>query len=221
MPVTSISSVDPATQAPGTAKASKSELGQDGFMKLLVAQLQNQDPTGQGQDPDKMIQQLTAFSGLEQATQTNTLLKAIQGQNSSSSQLQAAALVGRTVKVAGSGFNLQGGKASMGLSLSGEANVSLTVKDGNGRTVATLNPGRLSSGVHNVAWDGLDSDGHQLPDGSYTVSVTATDPNTKASVDFATAFLMRVDAVNFANGQIELQSGNSAFNFTDVIQIIA
>ena len=222
MSVTSLSSVDPSTQVAGaTAKTNKNELGQDGFMKLLVAQLQNQDPTGQGQDPDKMIQQLTSFSSLEQATQTNSLLTAIQNQNASLAQVQAAALVGRTVKVAGSGFNLQNGSAMLGLSLGGDANVTVAVKDGNGNTIATLDQGRLSKGIHNITWDGKDSSGRQLPDGSYTVTVTAKDPATGASVETATAFLMRVDAVNFMNGQIQIQSGNATFSFSDVLQIIA
>ncbi len=222
MPVTTLGAIDPTTQMPGSStQTKKSELGQDGFLKLLVAQLQNQDPTGQGQDPDKMVQQLTAFSGLEQATQTNTLLKAMQAQNSSLAQVQAAALVGRTVKVAGSGFGLQGGKASMALNLAGEANVTLTVKDANGKVVATLDQGRLSKGVHNVAWDGTGPDGKTLPDGSYSVTVTAKDPGTGTPVEFATAFLMKVDSVNFADGQILLQSGNSAFQFSDVLQIVA
>lgn len=221
MPVTSLSAIDPSTQAPGTVKTNRSELGQDGFLKLLVAQLQNQDPTGQGQDPDKMVQQLTSFSSLEQVTQTNSLLRTIQDQNTGLAQVQAAALVGRTVKVAGSGFSLQGGKASMALSLAGEANVMLTVKDGSGKVVATLDRGRLAKGLHTVEWDGLDGEGKRLPDGAYSVTVTAKDPGTGAAVEYATAFLMKVDSVSFANGQILLQSGNSAFQFSDVLQIIA
>ena len=222
MPVTSLNAVDPTTQMPGsTTRTNKNELGQDGFLKLLVAQLQNQDPTGQGQDPDKMVQQLTSFSSLEQASQTNTLLKGIQSQNTSLAQVQAAALVGRTVKVAGSGFSLQDGKATMALNLAGEANVVLTVKDSNGNVVATLDEGRLGQGAHNLSWDGRDGMGKLLPDGAYNVTVTAKDPGTNAAVEFATAFLMKVDSVSFANGQILLQSGSSAFQFSDILQIVA
>ncbi len=222
MSVTTLSAVDPSSQLPGTQKAAgRNEIDQDGFLKLLVAQLQNQDPTGQGQDPNAMVQQLTAFSSLEQATKTNTLLSGIQGQNNGLAQFQAAAMVGRTVKVVGSGFALQDGKSSMALNLAGDANVSLTVKDAAGQVVAVLDQGLLAKGMHDIAWDGTDSAGNKLPDGTYSVTVTTKDPSTGKAVEFATAFLMKVDAVSFANGQILLQSGAVSFLLADVLEVTA
>ena len=220
MTVSTLSATDPTTQLPGSQKTTaKNEMGQDAFLKLLVAQLQNQDPTGQGQDPNQMVQQLTAYSSLEQATKTNTLLGAIQGQNNGLAQFQAAALVGRTVKVTGSGFALQGGKSTMALNLSGDAKVVLTVKDANGKVITTLDQGQLGKGMHNVNWDGLDANGQKVADGTYSVTIAATDPGTGKNVDVATAFLMKVDAVSFANGQILLQSGAATFLLSDVIEI--
>ena len=222
MSVTALSATDSTTQLSGGQKTtSKSELNQDAFLKLLVAQLKNQDPTGQGQDPDKMVQQLTAFSGLEQATKTNTLLSGIQGQNNGLAQFQAAAMVGRTVKVVGSGFALKDGTSNMALNLGGEAKVSLVVKDAKGVVVATLDQCKLAKGMHNITWDGKDSAGNKLPDGTYSVTVTATDPLTDKAVEFATAFLMKVDAVSFANGQILLQSGAASFLLSDVLEVTA
>lgn len=222
MTVSTLTATDPTTQLPGSQKTTgKNEIDQDAFLKLLVAQLQNQDPTGQGQDPDKMVQQLTSFSSLEQATKTNSLLSGIQGQNNGLAQFQAAAMVGRTVKVVGSGFALQGGKSSMALNLAGDAKVTLTVKDATGKVVATLDQGQLNKGVHDIAWDGTDSAGNKLPDGTYSVTVTAKDPGTDKAVDFATAFLMKVDAVSFLNGQILLQSGAASFLLSDVMEVTA
>ncbi|HJV22722.1 MAG TPA: FlgD immunoglobulin-like domain containing protein [Holophagaceae bacterium] len=222
MSVTTLSATDPTTQLPGSQKTTaKNEMGQDAFLKLLVAQLQNQDPTGQGQDPNQMVQQLTAYSSLEQATKTNTLLGAIQGQNNGLAQFQAASLVGRTVKVQGSGFALQDGKASLALKLEGDAKVTLTVKDANGKVITTLSEGQLNKGIHTVGWDGLDSEGNKVADGTYSVTVTATDPGSDKAVDFSTAFIMKVDAVSFANGQILLQSGAAAFLLSDVAEVMA
>ncbi|HJV90764.1 MAG TPA: FlgD immunoglobulin-like domain containing protein [Holophagaceae bacterium] len=222
MSVTTLSATDPTTQLPGSQKTTaKNEMGQDAFLKLLVAQLQNQDPTGQGQDPNQMVQQLTAYSSLEQATKTNTLLGAIQGQNNGLAQFQAASLVGRTVKVQGSGFALQDGKASMALKLEGDAKVTLTVKDANGKVITTLSEGQLTKGIHTLGWDGLDAAGNKVADGTYSVTVTATDPGSEKAVDFSTAFIMKVDAVSFANGQILLQSGAAAFLLADVAEVMA
>ncbi|HJW34449.1 MAG TPA: FlgD immunoglobulin-like domain containing protein [Holophagaceae bacterium] len=222
MSVTTLTATDPTTQLPGSQKTTaKNEMGQDAFLKLLVAQLQNQDPTGEGQDPNQMVQQLTSYSSLEQATKTNTLLSAIQGQNNGLAQFQAASLVGRTVKVVGSGFSLQDGKASMAFNLAADAKVVLTVKDANGKVITTLDQGQLNKGVHNLAWDGTDSNGVKVADGTYSVSVSAKDPGTDKAVDYSTAFLMKVSSVSFLNGQILLQSGSASFLLSDVLEVAA
>jgi flagellar basal-body rod modification protein FlgD len=207
------------TQATTTTKA-KDPMGQDGFLQLLVAQLKNQDPTATSQDPNMMIQQLTSFSSLEQAQQTNTLLQGLQTQTSGLFQAQTASLVGKTVKVDGSGFNLASGKAAMNLELSAPADVTVTVKDATGNVIATLPQGHLTRGINTLNWDGHDSSGAQLPDGSYQVSVTATGDNGKP-VPFKSSLSMKVDAVNFSNGGIYLTSGSNIFSLADVLEISA
>ena len=91
-----ITTTAPTTTTTSTSTA-KNALDKDGFLKLLVAQLQNQDPTGAGQDPNQMVQQLTSFSSLEQAQQTNSLLTGLQTQTAGLFQAQTAGLVGKTV----------------------------------------------------------------------------------------------------------------------------
>jgi flagellar basal-body rod modification protein FlgD len=56
--------------------ATKSTLGQDAFLKLLVTQLQNQDPTSPT-DNTAFISQLATFSSLEQLTQISKQVTAI------------------------------------------------------------------------------------------------------------------------------------------------
>ncbi|HJW71226.1 MAG TPA: FlgD immunoglobulin-like domain containing protein [Geothrix sp.] len=208
-----------ATQATTTAKP-KDPLGQDGFLQLLVAQLKNQDPTSSGQDPNQMIQQLTSFSSLEQAQQTNSLLQGLQTQTSGLFQAQTASLIGKNVKVDGAGFNLASGKASMNLELSAPATVTVTVKDANGKVVATLPQGHMNRGINALGWDGRDANGTPLPDGSYRVEVTATGDDDKP-VPFKTNLTMKVDAVTFSNGGIYLTSGTNVFSLADVLEISA
>lgn len=217
-----ISSTTAATSASTTSASTtaKNSIDKDGFLKLLVAQLKNQDPTASGQDPNQMVQQLTSFSSLEQAQQTNTLLSGLQTQTSGLFQAQTAGLVGKTVKVDGSGFNLKGGAAAMNLELSAPATVTVTVKDASGRVVATLPQGHLSRGVNALAWDGKDASGTALPDGAYKVEVAATGDDGKP-VSFTTNLTLKVDAVTFKNGGIYLASGSSVFSLADVLEITA
>ena len=214
-----ITTTAPVTTALSTSTA-KNALDKDGFLKLLVAQLQNQDPTGAGQDPNQMVQQLTSFSSLEQAQQTNSLLTGLQTQTAGLFQAQTAGLVGKTVKVDGSGFALKAGAASMNLELGAAANVTLTVKDANGKVVATLPQGHLNRGLSTVAWDGKDADGNVLPDGPYKVEVTATGDDGKPAL-FRTSLSLKVDAVTFSNGGIYLASGGNVFALADVLEITA
>jgi flagellar basal-body rod modification protein FlgD len=203
-----------------TKTTAKNTLDKDGFLKLLVAQLKNQDPTGQGQDPNQMVQQLTSFSSLEQAQQTNTLLSGLQTQTSGLFQAQTAGLVGKTVKVDGSGFNLKAGTASMNIDLAKAATVTVTVKDAQGNTVATLPQGSLAAGANTVTWDGRDSSGKVLDDGAYSVSVSASGADG-AAVSYKTSLMLKVDGVVFNNGGIFITSGANTVSLDNVLEIRA
>lgn len=216
-----ISTATGAAAATSTAKTkAKNTIDKDGFLQLLVAQLKNQDPTSAGQDPNAMVQQLTSFSSLEQAQQTNSLLQGLQTQTSGLFQAQTASMVGKNVKVNGSAFNLKSGAANMNLGLSAAADVTITVKDAKGNVVAKLPQGHMNRGMNTVNWDGRDINGTPLPDGTYTATVVATGDDGKA-VDVQTSLTMKVDAVTFKDGGIYLASGNSIFSLADVLEISA
>jgi len=214
-----ISATKTATAAT-SATTPKNALDKDAFLKLFVAQLKNQDPTSAGQDPNQMVQQLTSYSSLEQAQQTNTLLQGLQAQTSGLFQAQTASLVGKSVKVDGAGFNLASGKAAMNLELAAAATVTVTVKDANGKVVTVMPKGLLGRGVNALSWDGRDGSGNLMPDGAYKVEVTATDSTGKA-VALKTNLTLKVDSVTFKDGGIYLTSGNTMFSLADVLEIAA
>jgi flagellar basal-body rod modification protein FlgD len=203
-----------------TKPAASNTIDKNGFLQLLVAQLKNQDPTSSGQDPNAMVQQLTSFSTLEQAQQTNTLLGGLQTQTAGLFQAQMGALVGKSVVVDGSGFALKSGAASMNLNLSAAANVTVTVKDANGNVVATLPQGNLNSGANTLKWDGRDANGVPLPDGSYKVVIAANNSGGTA-VPFKTSMTMKVDSVTFRSDGTYLGSGSNVFSLADVLEINA
>ncbi|WP_426229073.1 flagellar hook assembly protein FlgD [Pararhizobium sp. DWP3-4] len=76
----------------GTDKA-KASLNYDSFLKLLVAQMKNQDPT-QPMDSTQQIAQLATFSQVEQTIKTNTNLESLLQRTSLS---EANAVIGKTV----------------------------------------------------------------------------------------------------------------------------
>ncbi len=211
-----------ANAASGTGAAAGSSssqtLGQDAFLQLLVSELKNQDPT-QAQDPNAMISQMAQFSALEQQTNTNSLLTSMQGQVSALFQGQSASLIGTSVQVTSSTLNLTDGKATIGVNMPVAATkVSLTIQNAAGQTVATLNPGALAAGNQVVNWDGTGANGTKLPDGSYTVSITATDADGNA-VNASPTSMATVTAVNFVNGTITVTAGGQQYPLSSINEI--
>jgi flagellar basal-body rod modification protein FlgD len=148
------------------------------FLTLLVAQLKNQDPTNPMQNNELTTQlaQINTVSGIEKL---NTTLGAISGQINGNQSIQASSLIGHGVMVPGKEILVgnQGGKVSttpFGIELERSADaVTATISDASGKVVRTLDLGGLSAGVHSFAWDGLQEDGTNAPDGAYSVAFSA------------------------------------------------
>ena len=214
-----VTSTTSSTDSTATTKTPSSALDKNAFLTILVAQLKNQDPTN-AQDPNQMVQQMTAFSQLEQAQNTNTLLQGVQLQNQGIFQAQTSSLVGKKVRVTTSNFDLKSGKATVGVDLSDKAKVMLTIKDASGKVVNTLDEGSQDVGTHVFDWNGRDSAGNGLADGTYTVEISAKDPAGK-NVTARTSVYVTVDSVAFVNGAVVLKAGGKSFSLGDVNEISA
>jgi len=91
-----INGTTPATQTPTATKSSSLDqmnLGKDDFLKLLVSQLQHQDPMNPVDDKDFMGQ-MAQFTSVEQLTNMAT---AIDRMSTASQSTQSIALIGKTV----------------------------------------------------------------------------------------------------------------------------
>jgi flagellar basal-body rod modification protein FlgD len=209
-----------STTATSTTKVPSQELDKNAFLMLLVAQLKNQDPTS-AQDPNQMVQQMTSYSQLEQAQNTNTLLQGLQIQNQGIFQAQASSLVGKKVRVTTPNFDLKSGAATVGVTLAGQAaDVTLTIKDASGKVVNTIDQGSQTSGTHLFSWNGQDSQGNHLADGTYSVEVTAKDIDG-ATVTATTSSYINVESVLFSNGSVLLMAGGKSYTLDTVNEISA
>lgn len=202
-----------------TTKTASQSLDKEAFLQLLVAQLKNQDPTS-AQDPNQMVQQMTAYSQLEQAQNSNALLQGIQLQNQSLFQAQAAGLAGKKIRAKTSDFSLKDGSASIGLSLAAKADVVITIKDATGHTVATLNEGSQAKGDHVFEWNGKNAAGKTLADGTYTVQVTAKD-SAGSAVSATTTQDVTVDSIAYDDGAVVFMAGGHSYYFSDIVQFSA
>lgn len=96
-----------------TTSTSKTAVDYQSFLKLLIAEMKNQDPT-KPMDSTQYVAQLATFSQVEQSVQTNTKLDQIM---QSSALSQADALIGRSITSADG--NTSGTVASVRLASSG------------------------------------------------------------------------------------------------------
>ena len=161
--------------AGGIATTGDSTLGKDDFMKILVAQLQAQDPLApmEGQE---FASQLAQFSSLEQLTNVNSNLEASQAFDLAMSNSAALALIGKNVDAPGNTIDLKSGEVeNLSFSLDGEAaEVGIDIFDSTGAKVSTVNLGAQKSGLGEYVWSGTDSSDALLPSGNYTFSITAS-----------------------------------------------
>jgi flagellar basal-body rod modification protein FlgD len=136
-----------------------------------------------------------------------------------SETMQAAAMIGRNVMVAGSSLQLTDAGAVAGLQLDGFADkVTVTVKDSNGLAVRTLNLGDLDAGLNNYTWDGLTNTGAKAVNGSYGIDVEATRAGIKVG---ATALqLSTVQSVTRSSSGLTIDVGSlGKLSMADIKQI--
>ena len=158
----------------GKKAVSATTEAQDRFLKLLTTQLKNQDPLNP-MDNAQMTSQLAQISTVDGIEKLNATLQKLLSSSVDAEALQAAALVGHQVIVAGNGLNLTDAGAVGGVELGANADqVTITIKDGNGIVMNTVNLGKLDAGVHNFVWDGKTDAGVQAVNGAYSISVAAT-----------------------------------------------
>ena len=172
--VDAVTSTAPA--ATDTAALGRARLAEnfDAFLSLLTVQLKNQDPLSP-LDSNQFTQQLVQMTGVEQQLLTNDLLKKLVG-NTASGVATAVSLIGKEVRAVSSETALTGGEANWTYSLDRIASdVKLEILDARGRVVRVIAPTDNKAGEHQLSWDGKGDGGSTLPDGIYSLRVTAKD----------------------------------------------
>lgn len=223
LPAAASSSAAAAASASGAADAAAALNGgvsaadtEQRFLKLLVTQLNNQDPLNP-MDNAQLTSQLAQMSTVSGIEKLNTTLSGLVDQTGSNQVLQSASLIGTNVLTPGSTLNTATPKEGedpatvpFAVQLPGTAaDVEITIKDASGHTVRTLNPGSMTEGVNAVTWDGKDDAGNVVAAGSYSFTVAAS--NSGTPVDATALTFSQVAAVKQGTSGVtlELASGQS------------
>jgi len=207
------------TAADTTDKAAdkkKKTLGQDDFLTLLVAQLQNQDPLNPS-DPTEFTAQLANYSQLEQLFNLNDSMDKLAASQNNSERLSALSMIGKQVLVEGSKFSLGEDSAQIGYRVDGTAaEIQLHIQDSTGQRVATLHPTELTAGNHFITWQGVDENGEHLPAGKYTIVVESQSSGEGETVGVSPLVRADVTGVDLADGSAILITDAGEFSMADI-----
>ena len=193
--------------------ARTSTLGQEDFLKLLMTQLQNQDPM-EPMDNGEFMGQMAQFSTVQGVTEMGEsidgLVSIYQGQQMSAN----ASMIGKKALVDGNWAQLEGGKLAGAIDLTTAANdLRIDVKSEAGEVMASIGLGSKMAGTQEFSWDGIKQDGTTAPEGNYYLSASAV--RDGQSTVPAMQVYGTVNSVQMKGGEVTLNvsgQGNVSFN---------
>ena len=217
-----ISATTASTATTGTTAATSTSTSatdpnaaQDRFLKLLVAQMNNQDPMNP-MDNAQMTSQMAQINTVTGIQQVNDTLKSMATQFTSMQVLQGSSMVGHDVMVESNTLTRSAGVASGAIDLAGKADaVKVEIMSPGGQVIDTFDLGALEAGRHSFDWDASNYQGTGEP----SFKVTATLAGTAVT----TTSLARdtVTSVGSDNGAMTVQlQGRSAVPYSSVKAIL-
>lgn len=198
----------------GTSKSSSTDPSamQDRFLKMLVAQMNNQDPMNPMDNAEVTSQtaQINTVMGIQQLNET---LKSMATQVTGMQTMQGASLVGKVALVEGSRPYVENSVAYGGFELSDAAtDVRVDVLDAAGKVLATSTLGAQAAGrqFFEVSMEGLDTSKvatFQVTANSGTKAVTTTNIS-----------LQPITSIGMQNGTLKLTSSTGkTFGYDEVL----
>lgn len=192
----------------------QSNLSNDDFLKLLLAEMKYQDPT-EPMDNSKMMEQTVQMSTIE-ANEAN--VKALNDMNSSfnqSTMFNSISFIDKYVNVGDNSIQLENSRANF------EIYIPEDIKEGEisilnqfDEQVALLDISGTTNGTKSFIWDGKDSDFNKLADGQYKVVVNAINNLDEELIINRGDY--RIDSIDYSSGETILKSGNKNIAISDI-----
>lgn len=203
------------TQSSSTTAVTDSAASQDRFLKLLVAQMNNQDPMNP-MDNAQMTSQMAQINTVTGIQQVNDTLKNMATQFSAMQVLQGSSMVGHDVMLESSTLTVKDGAGGGAVDLAGKADsVKVEVVSPGGEVLDTFNLGALETGRHFFSWDASSYQGTGNP--SFKVTATLAGK----AIETTTLARDTVVAIGSENGAMTMHlEGRSAVPYSSVKAIL-
>ena len=203
--ITSVTNATSATDSSATKAnaATDPAAAQDRFLKLLVAQLNNQDPMNplDNAQMTSQIAQINTVTGIQQLNQT---MQSMATQFNSLQVMQGTTLIGRNVMTEGSTLAVADKTGKGGFELDSAATgVKIEVMTAGGQVIDTVDMGAQSAGRHTFEWDASKYTG-----ATDTLQFRVTAVNGSTPIDSTALALSKVTAAGAENGQLVLTLAN-------------
>lgn len=181
------SSANTATKA----GAAQQMLGRDDFLKLMLAQLKNQDPM-KAMDPSEFLGQLAQFSTVSGVQEMQTSIGQLADSMRSSQVLDGSTMIGRDILVTSEDAVLgETGSIRGAVDMpTGAVSAQINIHNAAGTLVRSM-PVTSAAGLQDFTWDGTTSAGERAAAGDYTVAVVANVGGANQSLE-----TMLADRVN-------------------------
>jgi len=206
------------------ATTSNSDLDKDAFLKLMLAQLQNQDPL-EPLDGTDYSAQLAQFSSLEQMQNINDSLNMSLDANylltQSINNTMTAGMIGQEVKIAGDTVNYEGQDlTNIGYDLLAPAHeIKINIYDSNNVLVKSFEDLETEAGQYQLSWDFTDNNGNNVNVGDYRVEVEAKSLGLQ-DMEVAQYFVGKIGAVRFSADSTTIIVNDVEYNISEIFEVI-
>ena len=202
-----------------SAVENKTALGKDDFMKLLLVQLQYQDPT-EPMDAEKILTQTSQLAALEASDNTKTALEKLTASLGNTQQFSTIAAIGKRADLGSDAISHDEGSTSSFEMYFPEdvASGTITITDNDGKQVATMDIAKQKdangdeiatrdAGVYKFDWDGLDNQDNSAKSGIYHINATYKSSDGSKNTTRVGAY--PIESVKFDQGNTYVKLGSS------------
>ncbi|EAK1162589.1 flagellar basal body rod modification protein [Campylobacter jejuni] len=219
-----------SSSSSGIVSNPNATLDKDAFLKLLLIELQHQDPTDP-MDSDKMLTQTSQLSALEMQQNTNTTMQKmvetmqkLSDSFSTSMSTSALGAIGKMATVSDNKIKLTGADELIALKMylpedSDENGVTLEIYDSNNKLVFSekSDAKSISQGLFTMEWPGRNNDGVYAGDGEYTVKMVYNNKNgEKITANYGT---YPIEGIVFKDGQAIAKMAGQEVPFDQIKEI--
>ena len=193
-------------------------LGKDDFLKLLLLELKYQDPTAP-MDSEKILSQTSQLAALESSENTNKALETLAASLGASMQFNGIAAIGKIADTGSNAVSLEKNK-NVDFQLYFPDAITtgkINIMDVDGQVLRTMDVGATDAGVAKYTWDGKDSSGTTLKEGTYYIEASYAGANGMTGETRIGRY--PIESIKFDGGKTYAKLGAAYVDFSSIKEV--